>query len=133
MAEKIYFVRETQYGYTIEGPNGHKWQTTTEDGWQRTVAFAKGLERAFLEGQRSVTGNMDLMITFELIKTLGEDTEALSLEDLKARIRLISSRANKAVETLEAARVSNMRERAFRPETDAFNTDKNSTDPPRTR
>jgi hypothetical protein len=112
-AEKIYFVRETQFGYTIEGPNGHKWQATPEDGWQRAVAFAKALERAFLEGQKSITTDMDLMVAFELIKTLGED-ENLSTEDLQSRIRIISRKADKAAAKLEAARQSNTRERTFR-------------------
>jgi hypothetical protein len=132
MAEKIYFVRETQFGYTIEGPNGHKWQSTAEDGWQRTVAFAKALERAFLEGQKSVTGDMDLMITFELIKTLGEDTMTSSLEDLQARLRLISSRAKAVVAKLEATRASNTRERPYRGD-DNESTKTNPTDPTRTR
>lgn len=114
MAEKIYFVRETQFGYTVEGPNGHKWQSTREDGWQRTVAMAKALERAYLEGQKSISGNMDLLVTFELIKTLGEDTDT-SLEDLRSRIRLIRTKAEKVVAGLEEARTANLRDKAYRP------------------
>ena len=113
MAEKIYFVRETQFGYTIEGPNGHKWQSTREDGWQRTVAFAKALERAFLEGQKSITSDVDLSVAFELIKTLGEDTET-SPDDLKARVRLITSKAAKVAFNLETARAANGREKSYR-------------------
>lgn len=116
MAEKLYLVKETQFGFTIEGPNNHKWQATTEDGWTRAVAFAKALERAYLEGQKSVTSDLDLMVTFELIKTLGEDADTASPEDLKARVRMILAKASKVSERLEAARAANVADRPARPD-----------------
>ena len=111
MAEKLYLVKETQFGFTVEGPNNHKWQATTEDGWTRAVAFAKALERAYLEGQKSVTSDMDLMVTFELIKSLGEDAETVSIDDLKARVRMILAKATKVSQRLEEARADNISDR----------------------
>lgn len=118
MADKLYLVKETQFGFTVEGPHGHKWQATPEDGWTRAVAFAKALERAYLEGQQSVTTDMDLMITFELIKTLGEDAQTASLDDLRARVRLILGRVDKVVQKLEEARADNVADRIARPDRD---------------
>lgn len=116
MTEKLYLVRETQFGFTVEGPNNHKWQATTEDGWTRAVAFAKALERAYLEGQKSVTADMDLMVTLELIKALGEDTEDASADDMKARVRMIVSKASKVVQRLDSARADNVADRIAKPD-----------------
>jgi len=116
MPQKLYLVKETAFGFTIEGPNGHKWQSTTEDGWQRAVAFAKALERAYLEGQKSITSDMDLLVTFELIKTLGEDADTSSLDDLKARVRMILAKAVKVSDRLEEARAANISDRVARPD-----------------
>src|SRR5690348_13738306 len=112
--EKLYLVKETQFGFTVEGPNGHKWQATPEDGWTRAVAFAKALERAYLEGQKSVTSDMDLLVTFELIKTLGEDADAVSADDLKARLRMILSKSSKVAQRLEEARAANISDKVAR-------------------
>lgn len=120
--EKLYLVRETQFGFTVEGPNGHKWQATTEDGWTRTVAFAKALERAFLEGQKSITQDMDIMMLLALIETLGEESQGLSPEDLKARYRLVMSRAQKLSDKFDAARQANVGEDIYRPKKPNGNT-----------
>jgi hypothetical protein len=116
MTEKTYVVRETQFGYTTEGPNGHKWQTTPEDGWQRTVAFAKALERAFLEGQKSFSSDMDIAVALELLRSLREDLDSATLADLRARVRLVASRADVLSKRLEAMRHSNGQDRIFQPE-----------------
>jgi len=112
--DKLYFVRETQFGYTIEGPNGHKWQATTEDGWQRAVAMAKALERAYLEGQKALTSDVDLLVTFELIRTLSDDTDVDATE-LKSRLKLITSKAAKVMAKIEEAQADNIRENIYRP------------------
>lgn len=131
--EKLYLVRETQFGYTIEGPNGHKWQATPEDGWQRTVAFAKALERAFLEGQKSITSDVDVLVTFELIRTLSEDTD-VDVAELRARLKLITGKASKVLEKIEAAQAANVREKVYRPgEDDDSGKETGSTRPRRPR
>ena len=116
MADKIYFVRETQYGYTTEGPNGHKLQSTLDDGWQRTVAFAKALERAFLEGQKSFSGATDVAVALELLKSLREDLDTATIEDLRARVRLVASRADALAKRLQTMRHTNAQDKIFRPD-----------------
>ena len=112
---KLYMVRETQFGYTIDGPNGHKWQAAAADGWTKAVATAKAFQRAYLEGQKSITTTTDILVMIELIKSLSEETSTLSIKDVQARLRTVQVKTEKVSLLLEQARTGNTLDRVARP------------------
>lgn len=62
---RIYYVKETEYGTVIDGPNGHRWVCKPEDGENRIKGFAKALERAYSEGLKSLASDPDLSALIE--------------------------------------------------------------------
>lgn len=116
---RVYFVKENEYGTCIDGPNGHRWVCKPEDGFSRATGFAKALERAYLEGQKSITQDLDLAVVLEMLEdlgTVGDITEFQARVDklirrsADSRRKLANIRAlnakhqiNKATEEADAA------------------------------
>src|SRR5581483_12474393 len=93
---RAYFVKENGYGgYDIIGPNQQKWVCKPEDGRSRATGFAKHLERAYLEGQKSITLDVDLAVAFELLGKMNAEGTVLDenlysiLERAKRKLRKI--------------------------------------------
>jgi hypothetical protein len=58
---RIYHVNQTQWGYQVDGPNGHRWICPNGESETRAMAFAKALERAYAEGAKAMVEDAGLL------------------------------------------------------------------------
>ena len=97
---RIYDIKETQWGFDVVGPNGHRWVCPNGETRLKAIATARAFERAFFEGTKSVSDDADLIAILTALASMSETpTEA----DV-SRIALLKAPATKLLRKIERMR-----------------------------
>jgi hypothetical protein len=94
---RIYDVQETQWGFNVVGPSGHTWVCSPTDNRARATAIARALERAYVEGQKEVTQDKDLLFLLTVLGLVGDPPEAGDME----RVALLRTKAQVILRKIE--------------------------------
>ncbi len=106
---RVYFVKETEYGLEVGGPNGHKWVCKSDDTWSRATGFAKALERAYLEGQKSITLDVELAIALDSLAELGNNLQTMNADALRAKVQSLAAKTSKVKHKMDSIRALNQK------------------------
>lgn len=113
---RVYFVAQTDYGIEVQGPNGHRWTCKADEGRSRAVGFAKALERAYLEGQKSITMDAEIAVGIEALDELVQYAPDLSSEAILRKLASLAGRTDKARKKLASIRFLNHNLQAHQPQ-----------------
>ncbi len=101
---RAYNVKETQWGFCIDGPHGHKWVCKEGDTRSRANTFAKALDRAYLEGQRATAKDVGVLGLLRLMEQFVEEAPGLDPAEAATRLESIAERSRGLKAKLERLR-----------------------------
>lgn len=96
---RAYQVAENEFGLIIEGPNAHRWVCKPDEGRGRATGFAKALDRAYLEGQLSITA--ELTTVLRRVQALIEEPNAMFVQQQLTALIAETQRSENRIKKVE--------------------------------